>query len=163
LYAVDLLGERVTGGRFAFASLIWGVILTGGHPETAAYAGLLAVLYTGWIAFVERRPDAWRFIRASGGSVVAGALLAAPFLIPFALLISIGVIYNWPGIIQMFNLIFRLAPPARMRCLFALLTSICAAAAVDLMERGIRRPVLIGIFGASLLLLTMTTFPFPTP
>ena len=68
LYVVDLLGERVTGGRFAFASLIWGVILTGGHPETAAYAGLLAVLYTGWIAFVERRADAWRFIRASGGA-----------------------------------------------------------------------------------------------
>ena len=54
LYVVDLLAERVTGGRFAFASLIWGVILTGGHPETAAYAGLLAVLFTGWIAFVER-------------------------------------------------------------------------------------------------------------
>ena len=194
----------------------------------------------------------WRFIRASGGSVVAGALLAAPFLIPFAeavrksqrfsalagaphpagiladwastiatlqphffgfvpyeqpwgpaipeaitgfagtfaiagaialfahvaatrawrsreafvlvaLLISIGVIYSWPGIIQIFNLVFRLAPPARMRCLFALLTSICAAAAVDLLERNIRRPVLIGIFGASLLLLAMTTFPFPTP
>jgi hypothetical protein len=252
LYVVDLLAERVTGGRFAFASLIWGVILTGGHPETAAYAGLLAVLYTGWIAFVERRVDAWRFIRASGGSVAAGALLAAPFLIPFAeavrksqrfsalagaghpagiladwastiatlqphffgfvpyeqpwgpaipeaitgfagtfavagaitlfvhvaatrawrsreafvlvaLLISIGVIYSWPGVIQIFNLVFRLAPPARMRCLFALLTSICAAAAIDLFERNIRRPVLIGIFGASLLLLTMTTFPFPTP
>ena len=80
-----------------------------------------------------------------------------------ALLISIGVIYSWPGVIQIFNLVFRLAPPARMRCLFALLTSICAAAAVDLIERNIRRPVLIGIFGASLLLLAMTTFPFPTP
>jgi|GEM_PF-4913602 len=225
LYVVDLLAERVTGGRFAFASLIWGVILTGGHPETAAYAGLLAVLYTGWIAFVERRAGAWGFIRASGGSVVAGTLLAAPFLIPFAeavkksqrfsalagaghpsgiladwastiatlqphffgfvpyeqpwgpaipeaitgfagtfavagaialfahvattrawrsreafvlvaLLISIGVIYDWPGIIQIFNLVFRLAPPARMRCLFALLTSICAAAAVDLRGGG---------------------------
>ncbi|MEA2339569.1 MAG: hypothetical protein QOE82_3576 [Thermoanaerobaculia bacterium] len=251
LYVVDLLGERVTGGRFAFASLIWGVILTGGHPETAAYAGIQAVLYTGWIAFVERRPDRWRFIRASGGSVIAGALLAAPFLIPFAevvrksqrfsalagaphpigiladwastiatlqphffgfvpyeqpwgpaipeaitgfagtfavagaiallvhvvttrawrsreafvvaLLISIGVIYSWPGVIQLFNLVFRLAPPARMRCLFALLTSISAAAAVDLIERGIRRPVLIGIFATSLLLLAMTRFPFPTP
>ncbi|HEV7572402.1 MAG TPA: YfhO family protein [Thermoanaerobaculia bacterium] len=252
LYVVDLLAERVTGGRFAFASLIWGVILTGGHPETAAYAGLLAVLYTSWIAFVERRPDTWRFIRASGGSVLAGAMLAAPFLIPFAeavrksqrfsalagaphpigvladwastiatlqphffgfvpyeqpwgpaipeaitgfagtfaiagaialfvhvaatrawrsreafiivaLLISIGVIYSWPGIIQIFNLVFRLAPAARMRCLFALLTSICAAAAIDLLERTMRRPVLIGIFGASLLLLAMTTFPFPTP
>jgi len=251
LYVVDLLAERVTGGRFAFASLIWGVILTGGHPETAAYAGLLAVLYTGWIAFVERY-NLWRFIRASGGSVVAGAMLAAPFLIPFAevvrksqrfsalagaphpigvladwastiatlqphffgfvpyeqpwgpaipeaitgfagtfaiagaiallvhvvttrawrsreafvlvaLLISIGVIYSWPGVIQIFDLVFRLAPAARMRCLFALLTSICAAAAVDLLERNIRRPVLIGIFGASLLLLAMTRFPFPTP
>src|SRR4051794_31051067 len=252
LYVVDLLGERVTGGRFAFASLIWGVILTGGHPETAAYAGLLAVLYTGWIAFVERRVNAWRFIRASGGSVVAGALLAAPFLMPCAevvrksqrfsalagaghpigiladwastiatlqphffgfvpfeqpwgpaipetitgfagtfaiagaialfthvaatrawrsreafilaaLLISIGVMYSWPGVIQLFNLVFGLAPPARIRCLFALLTAISAAAAVDLMERNVRRPVLIGIFGAALLLLAMTRFPFPTP
>ena len=50
-----------------------------------------------------------------------------------------------------------------MRCLFALLTAISAAAAVDLIERGIRRPVLIGIFGASLLLLAMMAFPFPTP
>jgi hypothetical protein len=252
LYVVDLLGERVTGGRFAFASLIWGVILTGGHPETAAYAGLLALLYTGWIAFVERRVDTWQFIRASGGSVLAGAMLAAPFLIPFAeavrksqrfsalagaphpigvladwastiatlqphffgfvpyeqpwgpaipeaitgfagtfaiagtiallvhvvatrawrsreafvlvaLLISLGVIYSWPGVIQIFNLVFRLAPAARMRCLFALLTSICAAAAIDLLERNVRRSVLIGIVGASLLLLAMTTFPFPTP
>src|SRR3954447_25867113 len=50
-----------------------------------------------------------------------------------------------------------------MRCVFALLTSICAAAAADLLERNIRRPVLIGIFGASLLLWKMTTFRFPTP
>jgi hypothetical protein len=256
LYTVDLLAERASGGRFAFASVVWGVILNGGHPETAAYAGLLAVLFTGWIVFIERpfasRGQAWAFIRASGGSIVAGALLAAPFLIPFAevvrksqrfsalagaphpvgvladwastiamlqphffgfvpyeapwgpaipetisgfagtfavagaialfvqvvamrawrsreafllvaLLFSIGVIYSWPGLIQIFNLLFRLAPPARMRCLFALLTAICAAGAVDLIERNIRRPVLIGIFGASLLLLTMTTFPFPTP
>ena len=256
LYTIDLLAERVTAGRFAFASIVWGVILTGGHPETAAYAGFMAVLFSGWIGLMERpfasRGDTWRFMRASGGSVMAGALLAAPFLLPFAetvrksqrfsalagaphptgiladwastiatlqphffgfvpyeqpwgpaipetitgfagtfaiagaialfahvaatrawrsreafviaaLLISIGVIYSWPGIIQLFNLVFRLAPPARMRCLFALLTAISAAAAVDLVERGFRRPVLIGLFGASLLLLTMTTFPFPTP
>jgi len=252
LYAIDLLAERVTGGRFAFAAVIWGVILTGGHPETAAHAGFLAVLFTGWIAFVERRSDRWRFIRASGGSVIAGALLAAPFLIPFAeavkksqrfaalsgaphpigiladwastiatlqphffgfvpyeqpwgpaipetitgfagtfaivgaialfvhvvttrawrsreafvlvaLLIAIGVMYSWPGVIQLFNLVFRLAPPARIRCLFALLTAISAAAAVDLIERNVLRPVLIGIFGATLLLLVMTRFPFPTP
>jgi hypothetical protein len=235
---------------------VWGVILTGGHPETAALAGFLAVTFTGWIAFIERpfasASQSWQFIRASGGSVIAGALLAAPFLIPFAeavkksqrfaalsgaphpagiladwastiatlqphffgfvpheqpwgpaipetitgfagtfavaaaialfahvaatrawrsreayivvaLLLSIGVIYNWPGVIQLFNLVFRLAPPARVRCLFTLLTAVSAAAAVDLIERGLRRPVLIGLFGASLLLLTMMTFPFPTP
>jgi len=252
LYSIDLLAERITGRRFAFASIVWGVILTGGHPETAAHAGFLAVLFTGWIAFVEGKLDRWRFIRASGGSVIAGALLAAPFLIPFAeavkksqrfaalsgaphpigiladwastiatlqphffgfipyeqpwgpaipetitgfagtfaiagaialfvhvvstrawrsreafvlvaLLISIGVMYSWPGVIQLFNLVFRLAPPARIRCLFALLTAISAAAAVDLIERRVRRPVLIGIFGASVLLLAMTRFPFPTP
>ena len=256
LYAVDLLAERASGRRFVFASIVWGVILTGGHPETAAHAGFLAVLFTGWIAFVERpfgsRGETWSFIRASGGSVIAGSLLAAPFLIPFAevvkksqrfaalsgaphptgiladwastiatlqphffgfvpheapwgpaipeaitgfagtfaiagaialfahvavtrawrsreafllvaLVICIGVIYGWPGVIQLFNLVFRLAPPARVRCLFALLTAISAAAAVDLIERGIRRPVLVGIFGTSFLLLTMMTFPFPTP
>jgi hypothetical protein len=52
LYAVDLLAERASGGRFVFASIVWGVILTGGHPETAAHAGFLTVLFTGWIAFV---------------------------------------------------------------------------------------------------------------
>ncbi|HXH92776.1 MAG TPA: YfhO family protein [Thermoanaerobaculia bacterium] len=256
LYIVDLLAERASAGRFVFASCIWGVILTGGHPETAATAGLLAVLFTGWITFIERpfgtRREAWHFVRASGGSVATGALLAAPFLIPFAevvrksqrfaalsgsphpagiladwastiatlqphffgfvpheqpwgpaipeaitgfagtfavagaialfahvaatrawrsreafilaaLLISIGIIYGWPGVIDVFNLAFRLAPPARLRCLFALLTAVSAAAAVDLIERGFRRPVLIGLFGASLLLLTMMAFPFPTP
>src|SRR5512140_510347 len=35
IYAVELLAERRTYGRFVFAAVIWLPLLFGGHPETA--------------------------------------------------------------------------------------------------------------------------------
>jgi hypothetical protein len=82
LYAVDLLADGVTFGRFAFASAVWGLILTGGHPETASHIAFFTVLAILWIAFVERTASR-RFVVAGLGSIAAGALLAAPLIIPF--------------------------------------------------------------------------------
>jgi len=81
LYAVDLLAERVTHGRFVFASVVWALMLTGGHPETAAHIAFFTVLAILWIAFVEKAPR--RFLVAGLASIAAGALLAAPLLVPF--------------------------------------------------------------------------------
>jgi hypothetical protein len=81
LYAVDLLAERVTYARFVFAAAVWGVMLTGGHPETASHIAFFTVLAIVWIAFVEKAPR--RFLPAALGSIVTGALLASPLIIPF--------------------------------------------------------------------------------
>lgn len=81
LFAVDLLAERVTHGRFVFAAAVWALILTGGHPETAAHIAFFTVLAILWIAFVEKA--SWRFVAAGLASIAAGALLAAPLIIPF--------------------------------------------------------------------------------
>ena len=86
LYAIDLLAERRTHGRFVFAALLGAVIVFGGHPETAAHLFLLAVLYVAWLLFAERPAglDRRRFAGVLAAAVVAGALLAMPYLAPVA-------------------------------------------------------------------------------
>jgi len=68
-------------------------------------------------------------------------------------LIVVGVILAWPGFSEGFHLAFRLAANARLRLLLVLLLAIQTAAAVDLLQRGRTRVVLIGIAAASALLL----------
>ena len=60
---------------------------------------------------------------------------------------------SWPGVRELFHFVFRLAANARIRLLFALLLAIQTAALVDLIQRGKRIAVLIGILAASALLL----------
>jgi hypothetical protein len=83
LYAIDLLFERVTYGRFVFTATLWVAIIFGGHPETVAHIGFIALLYIIWIAAVERPPRAGRFFVAFAGVLAVAAILAAPFLAPF--------------------------------------------------------------------------------
>jgi len=83
LYMIDLLAERRTYARFVCAAVLWTVMLFGGHPETASHAFFLALLYTLWLLFVERVVT-WRFLLTLGGAMAVAALLAAPFLAPFA-------------------------------------------------------------------------------
>lgn len=250
LLAVDLLSESQSRAAFAFGALVWAAILTGGHPETAAQGGILALAFTLWIAFAERHRERLRFIAASVLSMITGALLASPFLIPFAeavrktkrfadlsvaphpagvladwastiatlqphffgnipsehpwgpalpetitgfagtlaviaaialtlrviaakawrsreaflvlaLILTLGVMYDVPGITGAFNLVMRLTPAARVRCLLALLTAICIAPAIDGLMHGFRWPVLAGSAVASLLFAAMMRFPFP--
>ncbi len=86
IYAVDLLAERITYGRFAFAAAVWAVLLFGGHPETAAHIFALALMMVLWIALVERPfaavSDGIRFVLVLGGALAVAALLASPFLAP---------------------------------------------------------------------------------
>lgn len=85
-YALELLVERLTHGRFVFAACVWTMILLSGHPETAAHLFLLGLMALVWIVGVER-PFAWReavrFVLVAGGALIVAALLAAPFLAPF--------------------------------------------------------------------------------
>lgn len=73
----------------------------------------------------------------------------------FFLLVTVivwGVMMGWPGVSEAFHFVFRLAANARVRLLFVLLLAVQTAAAVDLLQRGGRRPFLIGIAGASAVL-----------
>ena len=81
-YVIDLLAERVTFGRFVALSAIGAAMLFGGHPETVSHTAFLASLYVLWIVLVERASP--RILLAIAGAAVVTALLAAPFLAPFA-------------------------------------------------------------------------------
>jgi hypothetical protein len=70
-------------GPFVAAAVVWVAILFGGHPETASHIFVLALLYTLWIVVVERSAS-WKLLLILCGALVAAALLAAPFLAPFA-------------------------------------------------------------------------------
>lgn len=82
LYAVDLLVERVTYGRFVFATLLWVVIIFGGHPETVAHIFFIALLYAIWIVATERRLPLLRIFVAFAGVLAIAAVIASPFLVP---------------------------------------------------------------------------------
>jgi hypothetical protein len=81
-YALDLLAERITYGRFVFLAAIGALMLFGGHPETVSHTAFLAALYMLWLVAVERVTP--RVFLAIGGAAVVTILLAAPFLAPFA-------------------------------------------------------------------------------
>jgi hypothetical protein len=69
-----------------------------------------------------------------------------------AALLCLGIILDWPVVGDLFHLMFSLAANARVRLLFALMMAVLTAAGVDLIARD-RRSVLVGILGASALLL----------
>ncbi len=83
LYLIDLLAERRTYPRFVAAAVVWTFMLFGGHPETASHIFFLALLYVLWLIVIERVVT-WRFLLTLGGAMTVAALLAAPFLVPFA-------------------------------------------------------------------------------
>ena len=87
LLQIDLLSERITYGRFVFAVVLWAWILFGGHPETASHIFFLALLMLIWIVVVERPfgpRQSIRFVVVLGSAMFVAALVAAPFLAPFA-------------------------------------------------------------------------------
>lgn len=95
LYLIDRLAlfaarDRRSAGdlrsaiwSFIAAAVVWAAILFGGHPETASHIFVLALLYGLWIVAVERSAS-WKLFLILGGALFAAALLASPFLLPFA-------------------------------------------------------------------------------
>jgi hypothetical protein len=82
LLAIDLLLERVTRKRILGASLIFAVTVLTGQPETVFQVGMFAGVYGLWVALIERRQ--MRPLLAIAGASLIAALLASPFLVPFA-------------------------------------------------------------------------------
>ncbi len=243
LYQIDLIAEKRTFGRFAFASFLWTAMIFSGHPETVAHIFFISVLLTAWIVFVERpfadRRETMLFVAALGGALAVAALLSAPFLAPLAealpksrryselqsnpntigyysdipsavlllqprffgqlpfekpwntapsaesitgfagilgiaawfafvvhvvrrrswrsrelflilaTLIVIGIVFAWPGVSQLFHLVFKLAANARLRLLLAFLLAVQTAALIDLVRTEVSA-FLAGIALASL-------------
>ena len=75
----DLLLEAITWPRFLTATGVWAVMLYGGHPETVSHTAFFIVLYVLWA--MGRR---WRNAAAVVIAIALGALIAAPFIAPFA-------------------------------------------------------------------------------
>ena len=75
LYAIDLLAEQRTFARFAFAAALGPLLLSKGHPESAAHIVFIATMYA-----LATAPRAWRRFLAAA---VTSALLSAPILLPF--------------------------------------------------------------------------------
>jgi Bacterial membrane protein YfhO len=79
LYAIDLLAERRTFGRVAFAVALGPLAMGGGHPESAAHLVFFTVLYAAWIVFAERKRIAGTLTMVT----IASILVSSPILLPF--------------------------------------------------------------------------------
>jgi hypothetical protein len=82
LLGIDLLAERFTPARFAFAAWSFALTALAGHPETAIHIAMLAIPFALWVTFVERGVRLRGLVAIFAAGVVA-ILLAAPFLFPF--------------------------------------------------------------------------------
>ncbi len=116
LYQIDLIAERRSYARFVFAAVLWTVMIYCGHPETVAHIFFISLLYVLWIVLVERAGN-FRLILTLGAALVVAALLAAPFLAPFAEALTksrryselqsspnvIGYYSDWASVILLFQ------------------------------------------------------------
>jgi Bacterial membrane protein YfhO len=107
------------------------------HAESiSGFAGILGI--AAWLAMLVHvvRTRRWR-------SHEAFFVLAA--------IVAVAVIFDWPGIGDLFHVVFHLAANARVRLLLVLLLAVLTAGAIDLISRD-RTSFLIGIGGAGALL-----------
>jgi len=74
--AIDLIADAATPKRIAFGAIVIAMMIFGGHVESVIYIGVLAAVYVAWIP-PSRLP-------ALLLTAIAGALIASPFLAPFA-------------------------------------------------------------------------------
>lgn len=87
ILSIDLLIERANGRRIAGVAVAWSAMLLSGHPETVAHTAFIGALYILWVLLVERplaARDAMRRIGALAIAMLLAALIASPFLAPFA-------------------------------------------------------------------------------
>ena len=117
LYQIELIAERRTYPRFVFAAALWAAMIFCGHPETAAHIFFISLLFVAWLALVERpfptSRHALKFVGTLIGALAVAALLASPFLAPFAEAITksrrfsklqsrpnlIGYYSDWPSVV----------------------------------------------------------------
>jgi hypothetical protein len=84
LYSIDLIAERISAPRIAFAAIAAALMVFGGHVESVVYIAVIAVVYVAWMIFFERVANRWRFLGALAIALAAAMLIASPFLAPFA-------------------------------------------------------------------------------
>jgi hypothetical protein len=75
-YAIDLIAERRTPQRIAFAAIVAALMVFGGHIETVVYIAVMAIIYVAWLGAAP--------LRGLAIALTAALLLASPFLAPFA-------------------------------------------------------------------------------
>jgi hypothetical protein len=145
LPSAKLLVQPQFFGELPFEKKPWGP----SHAESiTGFAGTFGI--AAWfilLAHVIRR-RAWR---------------SREMFFVVATVLVIGIILSWPGIRELFHLMFQLAANARLRLFLCLLLAVQTAAAIDLLERD-RRSVILGLASAMLLLLALTlTADFSVP
>jgi len=74
--AIDLIAERRTPQRIAFAAIVAALMVFGGHIETVVYIAAMALVYVMWIGAAP--------LRGLLIALASAMLLAAPFLLPFS-------------------------------------------------------------------------------
>lgn len=108
------------------------------HAESiTGFAGVLGIAawFTLLVSVVRRR--AWR---------------SPEMFFVIATVLVVGVILSWPGVSELFHVVFRLAANARLRLFLVFLLAIQTAALIDLIPRD-RKSVLIGVTAATVFLL----------
>lgn len=80
-----------------------------------------------------------------------------------ATLLVVGIVLSWPGVGDLFHLVFQLAANARLRLFLCVLLAVQTASAIDLLTRD-RRAARIGLAAATILVLGITlTADFSIP
>lgn len=163
LLSIDLLFEQPTRRRIAATAGVWAVVLLSGHPETAAHTAFIAALFVVWALLVERRlaaRDAMRRLGALALAAVLAALIASPFLVPFAEAIrkskrfqelqaspnAVGYFRDWPSVVLLLQPHFfghipedRAWPQSRAEAIDAFAGIVGVAAWLGLLLRAMRK------------------------
>ncbi|HEV8658960.1 MAG TPA: YfhO family protein [Thermoanaerobaculia bacterium] len=87
------------------------------------FAGLLGIAAWFTLAIHVIRARAWR---------------SREFFFVIATLVVLGIVLGWPGLSQLFHLVFKLAANARLRLLLCFLLAVQTAAVIDLLQRDAR-------------------------
>jgi Bacterial membrane protein YfhO len=145
LPSAKLLVQPQFYGELPYETKPWGPA----HAESiTGFAGTLGI--AAWFVLLVHvvRRRAWR---------------SREMFFVLATVLVLGIILSWPGIRELFHLVFQLAANARLRLFLCLLLAIQTAAAIDVFARD-RSSAFIGLAAATVLLLgVMLTADFTVP
>jgi hypothetical protein len=145
LPSAKLLVQPQFYGELPYETKPWGPA----HAESiTGFAGTLGI--AAWFVLLVHvvRRRAWR---------------SREMFFVLATVLVLGIILSWPGIRELFHLVFQLAANARLRLFLCLLLAIQTAAAIDVFARD-RSSAFIGLTAATVLLLgVMLTADFTVP